>query len=234
MTHSDAASARRPSPPPTSETRCRVPTSRKVRTQKGVPRGKRGGCGIAATMTLDMLVDGGYFDLTMQVSAHLEHAPPPVRCKLLPGPIGRLCAAWRTAVGPPQDFVGVSARVSRLTRCTLQDAATSLKVGVTTLKKVCRLHGIRRWPYRRRSFIHKLTQQAEMRHGRAAIAAAERVREVSGSLGPAAPPLLASLPVRRPTPPLSGCLAAAPTCPGSGRGRLRLSWRWWEHACRAA
>ena len=69
----------------------------------------------------------------------------------------------------------------------MQDAATSLRVGVTTLKKVCRLHGIRRWPYRRRSFIHKLTQQAEMRHGRAAIAAAERVREVSGSLGPAAP-----------------------------------------------
>ena len=77
----------------------------------------------------------------------------------------------------------------------LQDASAKMKVGVTTLKKVCRMHGIKRWPYRRRSFIHKLTQQALARQpgNKQAAATAERVREASCSLGPAAPYLPVSL-----------------------------------------
>ena len=55
---------------------CRPPAARKrgaqAGTKRGTPRVKRGSCGIAATMTLDMLVDGGYFDLTMQVQALLS------------------------------------------------------------------------------------------------------------------------------------------------------------------
>ena len=74
--------------------------------------------------------------------------------------------------------------------CPLQEASAKMKVGVTTLKKVCRLHGIKRWPYRRRSFIHKLTQQAIAKQSsRQAAVTAERVREASCSLGLAAPAL---------------------------------------------
>ena len=63
-----------------------------------------------------------------------------------------------------------------------------MQVGVTTLKKVCRMHNIKRWPYRRRSYIHKLTRKAGCGEGRASAneRAAERAREASGALGPAA------------------------------------------------
>ena len=65
-----------------------------------------------------------------------------------------------------------------------------MQVGVTTLKKVCRMHNIKRWPYRRRSYIHKLTRKAGSGDGRVTAneRAAERAREASGALGPAAPP----------------------------------------------
>ena len=103
-----------------------------------------------------------------------------------------------------------------------------MHVGVTTLKKVCRMHNIKRWPYRRRSYIHKLTRKAGSGDGRASAneRAAERAREASGALGPAAP----HLPVGDPCPSLhlSGlqacaCHSAGGRCmvPGSWKDRRR-------------
>ena len=85
-----------------------------------------------------------------------------------------------------------------------------MQVGVTTLKKVCRMHNIKRWPYRRRSYIHKLTRKAGSGDGRASAneRAAERAREASGALGPAAP----HLPVRASCPPALAHVWAASAC----------------------
>ena len=38
----------------------------------------------------------------------------------------------------------------------ITDAANRLGVGVTVLKKICRKHGIVRWPYRKRKSLRKL------------------------------------------------------------------------------
>ncbi len=40
-----------------------------------------------------------------------------------------------------------------------QDAAATLQVGVTTLKKICRKYHILRWPYRKRFSQHKLIER---------------------------------------------------------------------------
>ena len=42
---------------------------------------------------------------------------------------------------------------------TAQDAAATLQVGVTTLKKICRKYHILRWPYRKRFSQHKLIER---------------------------------------------------------------------------
>ena len=40
-----------------------------------------------------------------------------------------------------------------------QQAASQLGVGVTTLKKVCRVHSIGRWPFRKRSSLNRLIEK---------------------------------------------------------------------------
>ena len=40
-----------------------------------------------------------------------------------------------------------------------QQAATALNVGVTTLKKVCRVNAIGRWPFRKRSSLNRLIEK---------------------------------------------------------------------------
>lgn len=42
----------------------------------------------------------------------------------------------------------------------MQDAAAELKVSATTLKKICRAHGIQRWPYRKRNHVHQLLKKS--------------------------------------------------------------------------
>ncbi len=45
--------------------------------------------------------------------------------------------------------------------CTKQEAADQLKVGVTTLKKICRGEGIQRWPYRKRGYVERLLERSD-------------------------------------------------------------------------
>lgn len=41
----------------------------------------------------------------------------------------------------------------------MQQAAAELHVGVTTLKKVCRVNNIGRWPFRKRSSLNRLIEK---------------------------------------------------------------------------
>ena len=43
----------------------------------------------------------------------------------------------------------------------VQDAANRLNVGVTTLKKICRVAEVTRWPFRKRTSIERLIQRTK-------------------------------------------------------------------------
>lgn len=43
----------------------------------------------------------------------------------------------------------------------VQDAAKQLNVGVTTLKKICRIAKVTRWPFRKRTSIERLIERTK-------------------------------------------------------------------------
>ena len=43
----------------------------------------------------------------------------------------------------------------------MQDAAKQLNVGVTTLKKICRIAEVTRWPFRKRTSIERLIERTK-------------------------------------------------------------------------
>ncbi|KAL4446259.1 hypothetical protein ABPG77_003066 [Micractinium sp. CCAP 211/92] len=66
----------------------------------------------------------------------------------------------------------------------IQQAAAELRVGVTTLKKVCRVNSIGRWPFRKRSSLNRLIEKtreyfaSDPEQCREALAALEEQRSV--------------------------------------------------------
>ena len=43
----------------------------------------------------------------------------------------------------------------------LQDAAARLRLGVTTLKRICRAEGVPRWPFRKRNSLGRLIDRTQ-------------------------------------------------------------------------
>mmetsp|Transcript_18084 Transcript_18084/g.29700 ORF Transcript_18084/g.29700 Transcript_18084/m.29700 type:complete len:134 (+) Transcript_18084:189-590(+) len=92
----------------------------------------------------------------------------------------------------------------------IQEACRSLGIGATTLKKLCRRYGVKRWPYRKIQQLdkgmQKLQQVAPAEDGGSSmsnviIQAGTAVQSASG--GEALVHLAGGVTVRRPTPPAS-------------------------------
>lgn len=95
-------------------------------------------------LTLEFLEENGYFDMPIQVkrssavdrqSCQHSHVPCQGTCTL----------QHQHLTGAPLSHFVLA-----------QQAAAELRVGVTTLKKVCRVNSIGRWPFRKRSSLNRL------------------------------------------------------------------------------
>jgi hypothetical protein len=107
-------------------------------------------------LTLEFLEAHGYFDMPIQVSAASSFV-----CHPCGQPITLL--SQQTGQTRP-DLVHVHVQADAVkcgtcTACALQQAAAELRVGVTTLKKVCRVNNIGRWPFRKRSSLNRLIEK---------------------------------------------------------------------------
>lgn len=104
-------------------------------------------------ITVDFLDQNGYFDRPIQVPTLSCTAACVLHC----------CTAMCDNQHAPSSSSTSTCQADHLTcmpSSGVQDAAAELQVSATTLKKICRAHGIQRWPYRKRNHAQQLLKKS--------------------------------------------------------------------------